>query len=112
MRVIQNLRRARIAAALLAATCAGCAGLTAGPHPTGADFTAIQPGMTRDEVVARLGRPVWTFGVRQENLTIMNYRPNHNDCTIYQVSVRPDGTVRDVGSAWDTACDGPPGARD
>jgi hypothetical protein len=30
-------------------------------------------------------------------LTIMNYRYSRGACTIYQVSVRPDGTVRD---AW------------
>ena len=35
--------------------------------------------------------------MRQENLTIWNYRYYRGDCIIYQVSVRPDGTVRDAG---------------
>ena len=97
--------RVDLAVAFLA--LAGCAAIGPVPSVTENDFATIQPGMTRDEVVARFGRPTWTFGVRQENLTIMNYRYSHSSCTIYQVSVRPDGTVRDAGSAWDPKCDGP-----
>lgn len=92
------------------AAVSGCASW--GPIVNGsteADYMTIKPGMTRDEVVARFGRPTWAFGVRQENLTILNYRYNRNDCVIYQVSVRPDGIVRDANSAWDPACDGPSG---
>jgi hypothetical protein len=97
--------RMRLAVAFLALS--GCASIGPSPSVTENDFATIEPGMTRDEVVARFGRPTWTFGVRQENLTIMNYRYSHSSCTIYQVSVRPDGTVRDAGSAWDPKCDGP-----
>ena len=87
---------------------AGCAVITtSGPRPTEADFVAIQPGMHREELLSRLGPPTWTFGVRQENLTIWNYRYNRSDCWIYQISVRPDGTVRDAGQGWDPACNGP-----
>jgi hypothetical protein len=78
-----------------------------GSAPTEADFATIRPGMTSKEILDRFGRPTWAFGVRQENLTIWNYRFNHSGCIIYQVSVRPEGTVRDAGSAWDPACDGP-----
>ena len=60
-------------------------------------------------MLARFGPPTWAFGVRQENLTIWNYRFNRNDCIIYQVSVRPDGSVRDAGTGYDPACDGPRG---
>jgi len=95
----------RILAAMLSLAAAGCSGLVAGPGEP--DISAIKPGMTQQEVRNRLGPPHWTFGVRQENLRILNYRFSHSDCTIYQVSVRPDGTVRDAGSAWDPACDGP-----
>ena len=97
-----------IAASLAAATLAGCAAVGApGRGLTDADFNAIQPGMTREQVLARVGRPTWVFGVRQENLTIWNYRHNRASCLIHQVSVRPDGTVRDVGTSPDPACDGP-----
>jgi len=63
--------------------------------------------MRSEELLSRFGPPTWKFGVRQENLTIWNYRYDRNDCWIYQVSVRPDGTVRDAGKGWDRACDGP-----
>jgi hypothetical protein len=92
----------------LAALCAaGCASIKPAPYATELDFAQIQPGWTRDQVVARFGPPTRTFQVWQENLTIMNYRYNRSSCTIHQISVRPDGTVRDAGPAWDTACDGP-----
>ncbi len=95
-------------AAVIGAT-GGCSVILTpgGPAPTEADFATIRPGMTAQEVLNRFGRPTSTFGVRQENLTIWNYRFNPSDCVIYQVSVRPDGTVRDAGSAWDPSCDGP-----
>lgn len=89
---------------------AGCSAISPiSPAPTEADFATIRPGMTRQEVVDRFGPPTWVFGVRQEDLTILNYRFNRNDCIIYQVSVRPDGTVRDAGTGWDPGCDGPDG---
>jgi outer membrane protein assembly factor BamE (lipoprotein component of BamABCDE complex) len=100
----------RAAVAALVAGCAGCSVFVPLQRgPTEADFATITPGMTRDEVVSRFGRPTWVFGVRQENLTILNYRYNHNDCWIYQVSVRPDGIVRDAAPGYDPACDGPSG---
>ena len=99
----------RRAAALLAVLAtAGCA--VAGnfrPPPTEADLASIQPGWTRDQVLARVGPPTWVFGVRQENLAIWNYRYSRTDCIIYQVSMRPDGTVRDSAQGYDPACDGP-----
>ena len=97
--------RARLA--WLPVVLSACAAIGPVRSLTENDFATIQPGMTRDELLARFGPPTWTFGVWQENLTIWNYRYSHSACTIYQVSVRPDGTVRDAGPAWDTACDGP-----
>jgi len=92
---------------MAALALAACASIKPAPYATELDFAEIQPGWTRDQVVARFGPPTWTFRVWQENLTIMNYRYSHSSCTIHQVSVRPDGTVRDAGPAWDTHCDGP-----
>ncbi len=103
----------RAAAVLCVLAAGGCAAIRPfGPMPTEADFATIQPGMTRDQLLARFGRPTWVFGVWQENLSIWNYRYNHNDCIIYQVSMRPDGTVRDAAPGYDPACDGPGGGRD
>ncbi|MCE9660831.1 MAG: hypothetical protein K8R60_20065 [Burkholderiales bacterium] len=106
---IPAVRRLRLASAAAAAfVLAACAAPgSLGRTPTEADFMTIQPGMSSQEVLARFGPPTWTFGVRQENLTIWNYRYYRGDCVIYQVSVRPDGTVRDAGTGYDPACDGP-----
>ena len=97
----------RRAGALLAALAtAGCAvnGNFRAPA-TEQDLATIQPGWTRDQVLARVGPPTWVFGVRQENLSIWNYRYSRTDCIIYQVSMRPDGTVRDSAQGYDPACD-------
>ena len=95
----------RVSALLMLTGVAGCAAMTsAGKSPTESDFATIQAGMRSQEVLDRFGRPTWVFGVRQEDLTIWNYRFNRSDCIIYQVSVRPDGTVRDSGTASDPAC--------
>jgi hypothetical protein len=101
----------RAGLAIASLSLSACAAIAPAPSVTENDFATIQPGMTRDQVVARFGAPTWSFGVWQEHLTIMNYRYSHSACTIYQVSVRPDGTVRDAGPAWDPACDSP-GRRD
>ena len=95
-------------AALAALGLAACGAIgPVRPLPSESDFAVIKPGMSSQEVLARFGPPTWRFGVRQENLTIWNYRFNPLDCVIYQVSMRPDGTVRDAGSAWDPGCDAP-----
>ncbi|MET0937448.1 MAG: hypothetical protein ABWX83_15760 [Luteibacter sp.] len=67
----------------------------------------IQPGMTSSEVIQRLGYPYYQFGVRQDNATIWNYRMRYGSCSIYQVSVLPNGIVKDAGTAPDPACDRP-----
>ena len=106
-----NLRARRLGLAIGLTFCvAGCANLgLASRSPTEADLAALQPGMTGAEVLARVGPPTWRFGVRQEGLTIWNYRYNRNDCVIYQVSMRPDGTMKDAAQGYDPACDGPNG---
>ena len=109
--MVASLPRAffRACVAGIGAAAVGCTFVGNLPlAPTEADFATIKPGMTAQEVLARFGPPTWQFGVRQENLTIWNYRYNPFDCVIWQVSVRPDGTVRDSGSGWDPACDGSP----
>ena len=94
-----------VLAPMLAACLAACAGFRGARTPTESELATIKEGMTRDQVLTRVGPPTWTFKVRQEDLTIWNYRYNRNDCLIYQVSVRPNGTVRDAGIGQDPACD-------
>ena len=100
-------RLATFSVAFLLWALSGCSQLTVRAGGGESDVASVVPGMTRDQVVARLGQPTWTFGVWQEHLTILNYRFSHSACTIYQISVRPDGTVRDVSPAPDPACDNP-----
>jgi outer membrane protein assembly factor BamE (lipoprotein component of BamABCDE complex) len=98
----------RTGALLLVLATAGCA--VNGQFratPTQADLATIQAGMTREQVLARVGPPTWVFGVWQEHLSIWNYRYSRTDCIIYQVSMRPDGIVRDSAQGYDPACDGP-----
>ena len=67
----------------------------------------IQPGMTSSEVVRKLGQPYYQFSVRQDNATVWNYRMRYGSCSIYQVSILPNGIVKDASTAPDPACDGP-----
>ena len=85
---------------------AGCSTTASNRPDPKSVFATITPGMTQGDVLARLGPPTWTSRVRQEDLTILNYRFSHSECLIYQVSVRPDGSVRDTGTGLDAACDG------
>src|ERR1700712_5395678 len=63
----------------------------------------IQPGMTSAEVIERLGHPYYQFGVRQDNATVWNYRMRYGSCSIYQVSIFPNGIVKDASTAPDPA---------
>jgi len=62
--------------------------------------------MTSSEVIQRLGYPYYRFGVRQDDATIWNYRMRYGSCLIYQVSILPNGLVKDAGTGPDPACDG------
>ena len=124
----------KIASSVLLVTLAGCAGGTVGvggfgggggatvgvgvsapvggyggqaPYVVSEGEQVIQPGMTSSEVIQRLGYPYYRFGVRQDNATIWNYRMRFGSCLIYQVSVLPNGIVKDAGTGPDPACDGP-----
>jgi hypothetical protein len=77
------------------------------PYVVSEGEQVIQPGMTSSEVIQRLGHPYYRFGVRQDNATIWNYRMRHGSCLIYQVSILPNGLVKDAGTGPDPACDGP-----
>jgi hypothetical protein len=122
------------ASLVLLATLAGCAGGTIGvggfsggggggvgvgvsvpiggsagqaPYIVSEGEQVIQPGMTSAEVIQRLGHPYYQFGVRQDNATVWNYRMRYGSCLIYQVSILPNGIVKDAGTAPDPACDLP-----
>ena len=77
------------------------------PYVVSEGEQVIHPGMTSSEVIQRLGYPYYQFGVRQDNATVWNYRMRYGSCLIYQVSVLPNGIVKDAGTAPDPACDVP-----
>ena len=124
----------KVTSSVLLVTLAGCAGGTIGvggfsggrgggvgvgvsapiggygaqaPYVVSEGEQVIQPGMTSSEVIQRLGHPYYRFGVRQDNATILNYRMRFGSCLIYQVSILPNGIVKDAGEAADPACDVP-----
>jgi hypothetical protein len=89
------------------ASLAGCSSLSPRAPLTESSFSQVHPGMTSDQVVSRLGPPTWTYRVRQDRMTILNYRFDWNGCIVYSVSVLPNGVVRDVGPQEDPRCDKP-----
>ena len=68
------------------------------------NFTAITPGMKRDEVLIRLGRPSEDHGARG-GVRLWSYRYETPVCQWFVVSMNPNGVVRDTGYAIDRHCD-------
>jgi len=109
----------KITSLVLLGTLAGCAGGSIGvggvsggygaqaPYVVSEGEQVIHPGMTSSEVIRRLGHPYHRFGVRQDNATVWNYRMRYGSCLIYQVSILPNGVVKDASTAPDPACDAP-----
>ncbi|NUZ05245.1 hypothetical protein [Piscinibacter koreensis] len=78
---------------------------------TEANFAAVRPGMTSDEVLMRIGHPAERFGVARPPSTIWNYRYFSGDCVWFQVGIDPAGRVIESNYAQDPACD-PGGAHE
>jgi hypothetical protein len=77
------------------------------PYVVSEGEQVIHPGMTSSDVIQRLGHPYYRFGVRQDNATVWNYRMRYGSCLIYQVSILPNGIVKDASTAPDPACNVP-----
>ena len=76
-------------------------------------FATITPGMTHDEVLARIGRPAFVTPIGWQKLQLWSYRFGglEGDCVVFQVSIgNATHTVADTGPNMDPACDH--GARD
>ena len=70
-------------------------------------FATIKPGMTREEVLARIGRPAFVVPVGWQNLSVWSYRFGglEGDCIVFQVSIsNATGTVAETGPNSDPAC--------
>ena len=76
-------------------------------------FAAITPGMTEDDVLARLGRPAFVtpIGWQQQQLWSYRFGGLEGDCVVFQVSIsNATHKVANTGPNMDPACDH--GARD
>ncbi len=71
-------------------------------------FATILPGMTQDDVLVRIGRPAFVFGIGWQQSQVWNYRFGglDGDCVVFQVAIRnADHTVSEAGPNTDPACD-------
>ena len=70
-------------------------------------FATIQPGMTQDDVLSRIGRPAFVVPVGWQQLQVWSYRFGglEGDCVVFQVSIsNASHTVTDAGPNTDPAC--------
>ena len=112
MRATIQITAAAAAAALLAG-CAGFQTAIAGPNRRTMRIESlsaqVRAGMSQQDVLARIGRPTYTFPVGLQRQTVWNYRfaPPEGDCTVFQVSFgNASGTVVETGQGYDRYCDG------
>ena len=71
-------------------------------------FATIQPGMTQDDVLTRIGHPAFVFGIGWQQSTVWNYRFGglDGDCVVFQVSIsNATRMVTEAGPNTDPACD-------
>lgn len=71
---------------------------------TEAHFGQIVPGMGRDQLRYRLGRPGDVMGIWR-GASVWSWRYETPFCQWFRVTVEPDGTVRDAGYGPDPVCE-------
>ena len=71
------------------------------------NFNQITPGMGRDEVRRRLGRPGEVRGLARDRGIVWSYRYESAFCQWFQVEIAADGTVRSAGYGEPPECDRP-----
>jgi hypothetical protein len=67
-------------------------------------FYEIKPGMRSEELSYRLGRPAKVIGIWR-NATVWSWRYETPFCQWFQVTVEPNGQVRDAGFGPDPLCE-------
>ena len=73
-----------------------------------AHFGAVRAGMTRDDVLASLGRPSEIRTLAWPKQTLWAYRYETPFCSWFQVSLDARGTVADTGYGPDPRCNAHP----
>lgn len=70
-------------------------------------FESLQIGMTRDEVLRRIGHPGTVRYLPRQRHQLWSYRYETPFCILFQVSLDTAGTVAELGHNSDPACEGP-----
>jgi hypothetical protein len=68
---------------------------------TEANFNALSTGITRDELLLRLGRPSRRFYPGWQDLDVWAYRYNVYECLWLMVSLNREGRVHDTSYGID-----------
>ena len=69
------------------------------------NFNSLPTGMTRDEVLVRIGHPSETFRIGWQDRDVWAYRYPINECLWFMVSMGREGRVVDMGYGIDWRCD-------
>lgn len=72
---------------------------------TEANFNALQMGMSREEVLMKLGRPSHTSYIQWQKLVLWSYRYDAVFCQWFNVGFNAEGKVADLGYTPDPLCD-------
>lgn len=70
-------------------------------------FLSLDPSMSSEEVLMRIGHPGSTQVYPRQKLTVWNYRYPTFDCLWYQVSIGDDGKFIGAANTTDPECDTP-----
>lgn len=71
------------------------------------NFRRIEPGMTQEEVLQRLGRPGTTQGLARARGVVWSYRYENSMCQWFQVELSLQQQVRSAGYGQPPECAGP-----
>jgi hypothetical protein len=67
-------------------------------------FNQVVPGMSREAMLLRLGHPSEVYGIWR-GASVWAWRYESPYCQWFQVTVEPDGAVRDAGYGPDPLCE-------
>lgn len=70
-------------------------------------FISLEPGISSEEVLMRIGHPGSMRAYPRQQLTVWNYRYPTFDCLWYQVSIGDDGKFISAANTTDPECDAP-----
>lgn len=72
---------------------------------TEANFNALAAGLTKQQVLERLGPPARVWAVRYHDQTVWTYRYDNTQCQVFHVGLTPQGVVEDTSYGPDPLCD-------